>query len=588
MTNVTSSAFSPETRRNLDLWLHSNFCDESTKSKIKELLTSNPQEVENSFYTSLSFGTGGLRGIMGLGPNRMNIYTIRQTTKGIANYLIQHWGKESIVDKRCVVIGYDSRNNSRLFSEETARVFAAFGFIVYLFDSICPTPLVSFACRELNAVAAVMITASHNPPEYNGYKVYWNYGGQVLPPHDEGMIKEVKRVQDEALPVEVVELNHPRIHRLSSSIDDTYFKAIQSNRLWNDDKSSLKVLYSAFHGTGGRLMKRALTEVGVTSLSFVDEQMIPDGNFPTVKKPNPEEKQALQRGIDKMLKEGLDLFIATDPDADRIGVALRYHDQAIVLTGNQIACILLEGIFHRLKETERLPENPGAVKTIVTTQLFKEIAKRWNASCANVLTGFKYVAEQIEAWRRGEDGGCAYVFGAEESYGSLYGLHARDKDAITTAQAICEIAWDLKRQGKTLVDALYDLYRKYGAFYEELLTFSFDETKEGREKMNASLSKLRTNPSKEISGEKVIAFQDLLTHSFQGDQEHKLSSELPPSDVILYTLESGTQIIVRPSGTEPKVKVYLLLRGKYSTVHSIDSLIAHAKEISLALRALFQ
>lgn len=551
------TAFSLETQNNLDLWLQGNLCDEVGKNQIRELIKTNPQEIEDSFYTSLMFGTAGLRGLMGLGPNRLNIYTIRQTTQGIANYVRSYYSASLPQKQLSVVVGYDSRVHSKEFALETAKVFAASGFETHLFQDISPTPLVSFACRYLKATIAVMITASHNPSAYNGYKVYWSYGGQVLFPHDEGMMKEVEKVRRSNNTITVVAEHDSNIHVLGSEIDQAYLKAIASGILWQEcDKSLLHLIYSPLHGTGGRLMGRALQDVGIEHVSYVQPQMIPDGTFPTVAKPNPEELEALTMGIDQLKREQGDMFIASDPDADRLGVVVQHQGSTVILTGNQIVSIMCEWIMRRLHETQRLPERYGIIKSCVTTHLIDTIARRWGAHLHQVLPGFKYIAQEIENWEHA-DKPITFLFGAEESYGSLYGLHARDKDAISAGAVLSEIAWHMKTMRKTLVDALNELYELYGYYFEDLLSLNFAESKEGREKMEHALQQLRTAPPAIFHTTKVVARQDLQSGTFQGDPQFCLTSTFPKADVLFFTLADRTQIVIRPSGTEPKIKIYL-------------------------------
>lgn len=553
------NSLSKEAINNIQLWLTGPY-DVSTKESINTLMHANPEEAENAFYTHLSFGTGGMRGLMGVGPNRMNIYTIRQTTKGLANYLKKLKPKDHLK----VVIGYDSRRNSRLFAIEAARVLAASSIEVFVFKELRPTPLVSFACRHLQCNAAIMITASHNPAEYNGYKVYWSEGGQVLPPHDTGIMAEVAAVCKTQTPIHVTEEDDPFIHVLGKDIDDAYLVAIQPYLLWpHIPKKELSLVYSCLHGTGGTLMPRALTQTGIVNVQYVKEQMVPDGAFPTTRYPNPEEKEALKLGIDLLMTGQHDIFLATDPDADRLGVVVRHNGEARILTGNQIASIAAEWIFTRLTETASLPRNPAIVKTIVTSPLLKKIAEKWNASCFDVLTGFKYIAEKMNEWEKHPEKQ-TFIFGCEESYGYLYGTHARDKDAIASGCLIAEIAWHFKTQGKTLIDALEDIWKRYGYFEESMTTCSFSETKEGRDRMAEVMKTLRDKPPEKFGKYSCIAFEDLEKKEFRGDSSCKVGGSLPQSDVLLFTLQDFSKIIVRPSGTEPKVKVYFMVTASDS------------------------
>ncbi len=565
MRQKNQFSFSPEAQKNIDRWLNGSFCDEMTKNTIRDSIETSPEEIENSFYTNLEFGTGGLRGLMGIGPNRMNIYTIRETTQGIANYLLRYYKENMPVNGLSAVIGYDSRCNSREFALESARVFAACGIRPLLFQDISPTPLVSYACRYFKASIAVMVTASHNPPEYNGYKVYWSYGGQVLPPHDQGMMDEVSKVRATGNIVSVSSIQDSKISVIGSEIDDAYLDAIGEESPWSSPlyESTLRPIYSCLHGTGGRLMGRALERAGISDISYVTQQMVPDGSFPTVKQPNPEDPKALKMGIDLLVQNKHDIFIASDPDADRLGAVVLHHGSPVILTGNQIAALMCEWIIRQLYATKKLPERFGIIKSCVTTPLIDAIARKWNAVMSEVLPGFKYIAEKIEEWLQPkEEAPITFLFGAEESYGTLYGLHARDKDAISSGALLCEIASQLKTEGKTLIDALDELYETYGYFFEDLLNIVYEESKEGRFKMKAALDQLRSHPPKTMNGLSVIAWQDLKTGLSEGDPAYHSTSRFPSSNVLIFTLQDATKIIIRPSGTEPKVKVYLFFQSE--------------------------
>lgn len=549
--------FDLTTQKNVDQWLEGQY-DEETKATIRRLLTEDPQQIVDAFFTHLTFGTAGLRGLMGVGTNRMNIYTVRATTQGLANYVLKQPKQEN--KNHAVLIGYDSRHYSREFAEETARVLAGNGIEVYLFKNIRPTPLVSFGCRYKKCMAAVMITASHNPAVYNGYKVYWSDGGQVVQPHDIGIIAEVEKITD---PTEVrlaTNLSDPLIHEIEAEIDEAYIKAItplQNYPEINQQKGDqLKVVYTSLHGTGITLAPRALTAWGFKNPTLVGDQVIPNGDFPTVKSPNPEEKAALQMGIDLMLKTQSDLLIANDPDADRVGVAVLHKNDAYILNGNQIAAICLAHICEALSKQNRLPSRAAFIKTIGTTELFRVICQDYQRKCFNVLTGFKYIAEKIREWELLPDG-YQYIFGGEESYGYLLGTHARDKDAIVCSALLCEVALHAKLEGKTLVDRLYDLYQRYGVYQEKLLSINFGETKEGKEQMAHGMQRLRQSHLHEINGIPVVSVEDYLVSTRYFLETGKTEPiPLIKSDVLLYWLADESKVMVRPSGTEPKVKLY--------------------------------
>lgn len=565
-----------EVQKRVRFWLDGHF-DSATKEQIQNLMQTDPKGLIDAFYTTLSFGTGGMRGLMGVGTNRMNKYTVSWATQGLANYLKRVFA--DTIELR-VAIGYDSRNNSKAFAEESAKVLAGNGIEVFLFSELRPTPLVSFACRYHKCQAAIMVTASHNPPDYNGYKVYWDDGAQVLPPHDKGIISEVNRLQSPDQ-VQQAPLTSARIHHMSKEVDDAYLAAIKPLQLWPEmgkkEGESLSILYSSLHGTGITMIPEALVSFGYTNVHFVDDQIIPDGNFPTVLKPNPEERAALQLGIDQMLHEGLDLFVATDPDCDRLGVVVNHHGTAISLTGNHVVALACEYVLQALRKRNALPKNPAFVKTIVTTELFRAIVEANQATCFDVLTGFKYIAEKIRNWENTPNS-YSFVFGGEESYGCLLGSVVRDKDAVISTCMMAEIALYAKRQGKTLVDLLDDLYMRYGVFTEELVSIEFAETKEGKEKMLSVMQNLRKNTPKKIQNLDVLKISDLLTQKSKDLQTNtEAAIDLPISDVVILELADGSKIVVRPSGTEPRTKVYVLCRENSVKIEAANLASVKAK-----------
>lgn len=555
------------TQTNVTRWLEEAY-DENTKQTIRHLLKENPKEIIDAFYTNLSFGTGGLRGIMGVGTNRMNPYTVRAASQGVANYLLQQ--KDS--EEKSVFVGYDSRNNSQLFAEETARVFAANGIKTYLCKHLRPTPYVSFGCRDKKCHAAVMVTASHNPPEYNGYKVYWSDGGQVLPPHDKAIIAEVNKIIDLSMIHRVDSLEHPLIVRVEEDVDAAYLKAIESLQMYPEENEKhgkeLNIVYTSLHGTGITLMPQAFKEWGFETIHYVKNQIIADGNFPTVNYPNPEERDALSLGIELLKQQNADILVATDPDADRVGVAVKHQDSIHILTGNQVACICLAHVCEALTHKNQMPERAAFIKTIVTTELFKSIVDAYGKTCFNVLPGFKYIAQHIHEWEQ-EKNSYQYVFGGEESCGYLLGTQVRDKDAILSSLLVCEAALHAKRNNQTLVDLLNSLYQKYGFFLEKLLSMKFEDTKSDKEKMAKGMEKLRASPPKSICGIEVISIEDFLSSTKTtlktGKQE---SISIPKSNVLLFWLEDGSKVIARPSGTEPKIKLYCGVKKK--DFHSVE------------------
>ena len=522
--------------KRIEAWLEGPF-DADTKKEIRRLLSDNPKELQDAFSQDLAFGTGGMRSLMGVGTNRINIYTIRQATQALANYL-----KKESIKNPSIFIGYDVRKHSREFAMEAAKVLAGNQVEVFLAHDFCPTPLVSFACRHLQCSCAIMITASHNPPQYNGYKVYWSDGGQLVAPHDKKMMEEVEKVEQILLAPE----DSKKIHLLGEEIDAAYFEALKRLQLHPElSPNPLKIIYTNLHGTGIRMVPKALQAWGYSNLSLVGPQSFPDGQFPNAPSPNPEEAKALAMGIELLLAEKGDLLIATDPDADRMGIAVRHKGQAIRFTGHQISCMCLYHIGSSLQEQGRLPPGGAAIKTIVTTELFKKIADSFSIGCIDVLTGFKYIAEKIELWDKNRDGH-QFLFGAEESYGYLFGTFVRDKDAVSASCLVAEIAAKLKKEDKTLQDLLYWLYTRHGIHRETLSNVIFPATQEGMKKMESLMESLRHHPPSQIGGKKVVSIEDYLP-GLPG---------FPPSDVLRFWLEDHMKLVIRPSGTEPKLKIY--------------------------------
>lgn len=527
-------------------WLDGPF-DAATKSEIRRLMKEDPKALSDAFFKDLSFGTGGMRGLMGIGTNRMNIYTVQMATQGLADYV-----KKMAGGKSSVFIGYDVRRRSREFAEEAAKVFAGNGIRVLLAKEITPTPLVSFACRYYHCSAAIMITASHNPPEYNGYKVYWSDGCQVVPPHDEGIMTEVDKVKS---PSQV--LLGEGWEEIGAEIDRAYLTELKTLQMLPAlSKVPLNIVYSNLHGTGIRLVPQALQSWGYGRVSLVEKQAPLDGNFPFAHSPNPEEEKALQLGSEQLVKEQGDILIATDPDADRIGVAALHKQKAARLTGNQFACLCLHHICTTLTEKKQFPANAAFLKTIVTTELFKTIAESFGGKCIDVLTGFKYIGEQIGIWEKAFDG-YQYLFGAEESYGCLFGTFVRDKDAISASCLIAEAAALAKKENLSLLDRLHQIYQTYGLHRESLTNLAFSDSKAGMDEMVALMERLRKQPPTHIAGQKVASLEDYL-HGFD---------DLPSSDVLRFWLADGSKLVIRPSGTEPKVKIYAeVVEKNYSNI----------------------
>lgn len=578
------------TRQNIDCWLNSPI-DKETKATIKHQLTNNPQSLIDAFYTKLSFGTGGLRGIMGIGTNRMNKYTVMMTTQGLANHLNKNKKDKT---KPAVIIGYDSRQNSKFFAEISASVLAANNIHVFLFSTICPTPVVSFGCRLKNCHAAIVITASHNPPEYNGYKVYGKDGGQVVFPEDKEIINEVAAVNDISLVKMTDSTDHTLIKIVNKEIYLPYLECIKKYQFYPKDNAKygheLNVVYTPLHGTGAFLVPKALEDWGFSNISLVELQMIPDGAFPTVEYPNPEDKRALELGVETMLKNSSDILIATDPDADRVGLTVLHKGEIYYLNGNQVACICLYHILEALKTDNRIPEKAAFIKTIGTTELFKVIAESYGAHCFDVLTGFKYIAEKIQQWEE-NDNPYQFIFGGEESYGYLLGTDTRDKDAIISSLIICEAALQAKRKGMTLVDQLFEIYKKFGVYTEYLQSIQFEESKAGKRKMQAGMDKLYNDPPKSISGINVESIEDY-TKSLKTNLITKKTEQidLPKSNVLRFWLSDGSKIMIRPSGTEPKIKIYAgVVIKKFDNVeNALEKAQKHAEQITESLKTEFK
>ena len=540
--------FEKTTKENIENWLSGSY-DQQTKDEIIRLLSSDPNALKDAFFQKLTFGTAGARGIMGIGTNRLNIYTIRFMAQGLANYIIKQ-KKQNL----CVFIGYDNRNNSSIFAKETAKVLAGNNILVFLFDRLCPTFLVSYAVRKKQCIAGVMITASHNPPEYNGFKVYWQDGGQVLPPHDKGIIEEVNKIKD-IDQVKIAKDDSSKITMIYEEIEKTYLKDIEMLQNLKEQNlkfgKDLKCIYTNLHGTGVTLLPKALENWGFFNLQFVEEQKEPDGNFTNAPHPNPEEEDALSLGIEKIKKSGADIFMATDPDCDRIGVVIKHKEITYHFSGNEIAILLL----HHILTHKSLPSNGAVCKSIVTTRLFDLVSDSFKVPCESVLTGFKYIAELIEKWENSKEK--TFIFGAEESCGYLAETFVRDKDAVTAAALLCEMALELKRKDKTLLDQLYEIYQKFGVFREKVISIAFDASEEGMKKMKIVMENLRKSSPEIFASYEIAKIDDYLSSVSKGIKEDITSKiDLPKSDVLAFHLSDLSTLIIRPSGTEPKIKIY--------------------------------
>ena len=552
-------------------WLNGNF-DEEVKQKIRELQTSNPDELTDAFYRNLEFGTGGLRGMMGVGTNRMNKYTVGMATQGYANYLQKSFAGEEIK----VAIAHDSRNNSRFFAETTAHVFAANGIKVFLFESLRPTPELSFAIRQLKCKGGVVCTASHNPKEYNGYKAYWDDGGQLVPPHDKNVISEVEKIAK----VDDVKWtgNDENIIIIGKEMDEAYIKMVKGLSVYPDvieKEKDLKIVYTPIHGTGITLVPQVLKEYGFTNVHIVEEQKTPDGNFPTVAYPNPEEKETMSIGLKKAEELDADILLGTDPDADRVGIGVKDNNgRWVLMNGNQTAVLAFNYMIESRKEKGIAQPNDMVVKTIVTTDMIDVFAAKNGITCYNVLTGFKWIAELIKEKEAKEN----YVIGGEESYGLMIGSQLRDKDAISAVAILCEMAAYEKSKGRSLFQKLLQLYVDYG-FYKENLISITKKGRDGQQQIAEMMERFRKDPPKELAGSKVIELLDydkrIKTNLLDN---HQSPIALPKSNVLQFITEDGSKISARPSGTEPKIKFYFSVNAPLKRVEDFERIDAELKE----------
>ncbi|ADQ79006.1 phosphoglucomutase/phosphomannomutase alpha/beta/alpha domain I [Paludibacter propionicigenes WB4] len=563
------------------IWLDGNY-NEETKKEVRRLLEAEDKsELIESFYRDLEFGTGGLRGIMGVGTNRMNIYTVGAATQGLSNYLKAQFPD---VPQLSVVIGHDCRNNSRLFSEISANIFSANGIKVYLFEDLRPTPEASFAIRHLGCQSGIILTASHNPKEYNGYKAYWNDGAQMVAPHDENVITEVNKIAS----VDDIKFegNPALIEIIGEEIDKLFIENIKKLSLSPESikrNSNLKIVYTPIHGTGVKLIPRALKEYGFTNIIAVPEQNVVSGNFPTVVSPNPEEPAALDMAVKKAIETDADIVMASDPDADRLGIAVK-NDKGewILVNGNQTALLFIYYLIRRWKELGKLNGNQYIVKTIVTTEIIKQIAERNGVEMFDCFTGFKWIAAVI----RENEGKKEYIGGGEESYGFLPEEFARDKDAVSSCTVMAEIAAWAKDNGKTLFELLQDIYVEYGYGKEKGISV-VRKGKSGAEEIAQMMRDFRSNPPKEIAGSKVKVVKDYDSLKMTDLDSGKVSDLIMPatSNVLQYFTEDGTKISVRPSGTEPKIKFYIEVRGAMTSRADYDAADAAANKKIEAVRA---
>jgi phosphoglucomutase len=556
----------------INIWLNGNF-DQQTKDEITRLQKENPDQLADAFYKDLEFGTGGLRGIMGVGTNRMNKYTVGMATQGYANYLKQSFPG---VEVR-VAIAHDSRNNSRFFAETTGNVFAANGIKVFLFDSLRPTPELSFAIRYLKCQGGVVCTASHNPKEYNGYKAYWNDGGQLVPPHDKNVIKEVEKIAS----VDNVKWSPPagqaggkseNITIIGKEIDEAYMEMVKGLSVYPEiiqKQHDLKIVYTPIHGSGIKLVPEVLKRFGFTNVHIVKEQMEPDGNFPTVAYPNPEEKETMSIGLKKAQELDADILLGTDPDSDRVGIGVKdNHGEWVLMNGNQTAVLAFNYMIEARKAKGIARPNDMVIKTIVTTEMIDKIAQHNGVKCYNVLTGFKWIAEMI----REKEGKENYIIGGEESFGLMIGDKIRDKDAVSAVALLCEMAAYEKEKGRSLFEKLLDLYLQYGFYLEDLISIT-KKGMDGQKQIAAIMEDFRNNPPGMIDGLPVVELLDYeksVGRNLATDESWVIS--LPKSNVLQFVLASGDKISARPSGTEPKIKFYFSVNARLASVDEFDDM----------------
>ncbi|WP_225034753.1 phospho-sugar mutase [Winogradskyella sp. SM1960] len=538
----------PEILERVNSWLTPTF-DEDSQKEIKHMIASNPKELEESFYKDLEFGTGGMRGIMGLGTNRINKYTLGKNTQGLSNYLKQSFPNEDIK----VAIAYDCRHNSQTFGKLVADVFSANGIKVYLFEELRPTPELSFALKHLNCHCGIVLTASHNPPEYNGYKVYWQDGGQLVPPQDSAVIAEINRLDYSEIKFEA---NSDLIQYIGKDVDDVFIDASVKNGSFDTSEAArqdLNIVFTSLHGTSITAIPETLKRAGYTNVNIVEEQRVPNGDFPTVVSPNPEEPAALKMAMELAEKVNGDIVIGTDPDCDRLGVVVRnLENELVILNGNQAMLLMTNFLLKQWKKEGKINGNQFVGSTIVSTPMMSVLANAYDVECKIGLTGFKWIAKMIKDFPTMD-----FIGGGEESFGYMVGDFVRDKDAVTSTLLACEIAAQAKANGKTLYQELIDMYIEHGFFKEHLVALT-KKGIEGAQEIKQMMVDARENPLKEINGEKVVLIEDYqLSISKNLQTQEETTIDIPKSNVLIYYTENGSKIALRPSGTEPKIKFYI-------------------------------
>ncbi len=553
-------------------WLNSPY-DPETQAATQSLIYQGGDALMDAFYQDLDFGTGGLRGIMGVGTNRINKYTLGAATQGLSNYLIQQFPNEEIK----VAIAHDSRNNSKPFARQVAEVLSANGIKVYLYEDLRPTPALSFAIRHLNCQSGIVLTASHNPPAYNGYKVYWSDGGQLVPPHDKAVIKEVRAVKPEEVRYDYKE---ELIEMIGAEVDSAYLAEVNKQSLTKVGKEQLSIVFTSIHGTSITLVPPALEQAGFKKVSIVEEQAKPDGNFPTVQSPNPEEAAALSMALDQAKAIGADMVIGTDPDADRVGIAVRNLDEELeLLNGNQAASVLIYYLLEQWKEQGKFTGKDYVAKTIVTTDLIAKIAESYQVPCPECLTGFKWIADII----RDREGEMNFIGGGEESYGYMIGDFVRDKDAVASAVMLAEAAAYAKSKGSSFYEMLIEAYHKFGFYLETLVSLKREGMK-GQEEIAQMMQDFRTKTPSTIAGEEVVEVLDYESSERKLLKDGSITKiELPKSNVVQFITSAGTKITARPSGTEPKIKFYVSVNDQ---LESPDNFKAKKSELEARINAI--
>lgn len=538
----------PKILDRVNQWL-TPFFDEKTQHDIKEMIANDPEGLEDSFYKNLEFGTGGMRGIMGLGDNRINKYTLGKNTQGLSNYLKEKFPNQDIK----VAIAYDCRHNSKTFAKVVANVFSANGIKVFLFSDLRPTPELSFAVKYLGCQAGIVLTASHNPPEYNGYKVYWEDGGQLVPPQDGEIISEINSLKYEDIKFEA---NEGLIQNIDSEVDEAFAKASVENGTFNtseEARKNLKIVFTSLHGTSITMIPKVLKQAGYNNVLIVEEQAEPNGDFPTVKSPNPEEPAALKMALELAEKENADIVIGTDPDCDRLGIAVRNsNNEMVLLNGNQTMVLMTHFLIEQWQKAGKLNGNQFVASTIVSTPMVEKIANHYNVKYLEGLTGFKWIAKMIK-----DNPELEFIGGGEESFGYLVGDFVRDKDAVTATLLACEIAAQKKHAGNSMIQYLNDVYNQFGNYREHLISLT-KKGKQGAEEISNMMKELRANPFKEIAGSKVLRMDDVSKNETTDFIKNETSTlNLPKSNVLIFYTEDGSKIAARPSGTEPKIKFYI-------------------------------